>query len=55
MAENPWPLKNKFPEEYLFFTKADLLEFLSDLDDQTPIWIDNYWQPVRQITPRWPP
>lgn len=52
MAENPWPLKNKLPEEYLFFTKADLLEFLSDLDDQTPIWIDNYWQPVRQITQR---
>lgn len=29
MAENTWPLKNKLPEGYQFFTKADLLEFLS--------------------------
>jgi len=52
MAENTWPLKNKLPEGYQFFTKADLLEFLSDVDDETPIWLNNYWQPERQITQR---
>lgn len=52
MAENTWPLKNKLPEGYQFFTKADLLEFLSEVDDETPIWLNNYWQPVRQITQR---
>lgn len=52
MAENTWPLKHKLPEGYQFFTKADLLEFLSEVDDETPIWLNNYWQPVRQITQR---
>lgn len=52
MSENTWPLKNKLPEGYQFFTKSDLLEFLSEVDDETPIWLNNYWQPVRQITQR---
>lgn len=52
MAENTWPLRNKLPKGYHFFTKADLLEFLSEVDDETPIWLNNYWQPVRQITQR---
>lgn len=52
MAENTWPLKNKLPEGHQFFTKADLLEFLSEVDDETPIWLNNYWQPIRQITQR---
>lgn len=52
MAENTWPQKNKLPEGYQVFTKSDLLEFLSELDDETPIWLNNYWPPVRQITQR---
>lgn len=52
MSEHRWPLKNKLPEGYLHFTKADLLEFLSYVDDDAPIWLNNYWQPVRQITQR---
>lgn len=52
MTEHVWPLKNKLPEGYQFFTKEDLLEFLSEVDAETPIWLDNYWQPIRQITQR---
>lgn len=50
--EHAWPLKTKLSEGYQFFTKSDLLEFLSQVDDETPIWLNNYWQPVRQITQR---
>lgn len=47
------PLKNRLPEGYQPFTKADLLDFLAEAGDRdTPIWIDNYWQPVRGITQR---
>lgn len=48
-----WPLKNRLPEGYRQFTKADLLDFLAEAGDRdTLIWIDNYWQPVRGITQR---
>lgn len=52
MAENTWPLKNRLPEGHLFLTKAELLEILDEVDDETPLWINNYWQPIRQITQR---
>ncbi|MGV9768314.1 hypothetical protein ACWDR7_02345 [Microbacterium sp. NPDC003461] len=52
MAENTWPLKNKLPEGHLFLTKAELIEILDEVDDETPLWINNYWQPIRQITQR---
>lgn len=52
MADNTWPLKNRLPAGHQFFTKSDVIEFLDGLDDDTPIWIDNYWQPLRQITQR---
>ncbi|GAA5202184.1 hypothetical protein [Microbacterium jejuense] len=52
MADNTWPLKNRLPEGHQFFTTSDVIEFLSGFDDDTPVWIDNYWQPVRQITQR---
>lgn len=52
MADHSWPLRRPIPREFVFFTKADLLEALSDADDDAPIWIDNYWQPVRQIAQR---
>lgn len=50
--EHAWPLKNKLSPGYQFFTKADLLELLSEVDEETPIWLNNYWQPMRQITQR---
>lgn len=50
--EYTWPLKNALPEGCQFFTKADLLEFLSDIDDEAPIWINNHRQLVRRITQR---
>ncbi|TNC16623.1 hypothetical protein FHE66_14705 [Georgenia sp. 311] len=50
--EHPWPLRRTPPEDFEFFTKAEVLEFLAYFDDETPIWIDNYWQPVRQIAQR---
>ncbi len=34
------------------FTKGELIEFLDQVDDETPLWIDNYWQLLRQITQR---
>ena len=52
MADNIWPLKNRLPEGHQFLTKSDVIESLNGLDDDTPVWIDNYWQPVRQITQR---
>ncbi|GAB2506681.1 hypothetical protein GCM10027064_00210 [Microbacterium petrolearium] len=52
MAENTWPLKNRLPEGHLFLTKAELLEIRDEVDDETPLWINNYWQPIRQITQR---
>ncbi len=52
MAEHTWPLKNRIPAEFVFFTKGELIEILDGIDDETPIWINNYWQPVRQITQR---
>lgn len=47
-----WPLKNKLHEGYQVFTKVDLLELLGQINDETPIWLNNYWQPLRQITQR---
>lgn len=29
-----------------------LREILDEVDDETPLWINNYWQPIRQITQR---
>ncbi|GAA2181807.1 hypothetical protein GCM10009785_18400 [Brooklawnia cerclae] len=53
MAEHAWPLKNKLPADYVQFTKSDLVEFLDLIeDDETPVWIDNYWQIKQQITQR---
>jgi hypothetical protein len=53
MVEHPWPLKNSLPIGHSHFTKAELIELLAHVeDDETPIWIDNYWQLRRQITQR---
>lgn len=53
MVEHPWPLKNKLPAGHQHFTKSELLEILEEVnDEETPIWIDNYWQIRRQITQR---
>ena len=52
MPNHPWPLKNRIPAEFEFFTKAELIEFLDEVPDDTPIWIDNYWQVRHQITQR---
>lgn len=52
MVEHDWPLKNKLPEGHQHFTKVDLMEIFAEVDDDDPVWIDNYWQPVRQITQR---
>lgn len=47
MVEQNWPLKNKLPEGH-----QHLIEIFAELEDDNPVWIDNYWQPVRQITQR---
>lgn len=52
MHNHPWPLKNRIPDAFEFFTKAELIEFLDEVPDDTPIWIDNYWQIRHQITQR---
>jgi hypothetical protein len=52
MQNHPWPLKNRIPDAFEFFTKAELIEFLDEVPDDTPIWIDNYWQIRHQITQR---
>jgi len=39
MAENTWPLKNTLPEGHLLLTKAELMEILDEVDDETPLWI----------------
>ena len=54
-AEYNWPLrKKKLPEGHVFFTKDEMLELLDDpsIQGDAPIWIDNYWQPIRQIAQR---
>lgn len=50
--DHAWPLRRKLPEGFQFMTKTEVVEFLAYFDDDTPIWIDNYWQPVRQIAQR---
>lgn len=50
--DHAWPLRRRLPEGFQFLTKVDVMEFLSGVDDATPIWVDNYWQPVRQIAQR---
>lgn len=52
MADHTWPLKNRLPKGHEFLTASDAIELLSDVPGDTPIWIDNYWQPVRQIAQR---
>jgi hypothetical protein len=52
MVEHNWPLKNKLPEGHQHFTSRELIDLLEEFDDDMPVWIDNYWQPVRQITQR---
>lgn len=52
MAEHTWPLRKSVAADHRFLTKADLIEALNGLADDTPLWIDNYWQPVRQIAQR---
>jgi hypothetical protein len=51
--KHDWPLKNPLPDGHQHFTKSELIEILNEVDgDDEPVWIDNYWQPVRQITQR---
>jgi len=46
MADSTWPLRNKhLPESFAFFTKGEVGEMLSEFDDDTAIWLANYWQP----------
>ncbi|MGO2048041.1 hypothetical protein [Brachybacterium alimentarium] len=53
MENHSWPLKKRLPEGCQPFTKADPLDHLAEAsDDDAPIWIDNYWQPIRGITQR---
>lgn len=55
MGNHPWPLANTLPTGYQPLTLGDLREILSLIEsanDNTRIWLDNYWQPVRQITQR---
>ena len=52
MTTNTWPLKKPLPHGHRFITKSGLMEVLDMVDDDTPIWINNYWQPIRQITQR---
>lgn len=52
MHDHPWPLKNRTPAGHEFFAKDELLEALAHVPDDTPIWIDNYWQVRHQITQR---
>lgn len=51
---HPWPLKNRLPEHHQHFTRAELIEFLdgAGVEDDTPIWIDNYRQIRHSIAQR---
>jgi len=52
MVEHNWPLKNKLPEGHQHFTTHELIELFQEIGEDEPVWIDNYWQPIRQITQR---
>lgn len=52
MVEHNWPLRRRLREDHQHFTKSDLLEILSEVEGDDPVWIDNYWQPLRQIAQR---
>ena len=49
---HPWPLKNPLPERHQYFTRQELIEFLDGVDDDTPVWIDNYRQIRHSIAQR---
>ncbi|MFC7581392.1 hypothetical protein ACFQ23_00615 [Schaalia naturae] len=51
-TDHSWPLRRRLPAGFAFFTKTSLLECLDEVGDDEPIWLDNYWQPIRQITQR---
>ncbi|WP_159599183.1 hypothetical protein [Agromyces humi] len=54
MDDHPWPLKNKLPDGHEHFTRAMLIEFLdaAGVEDDSPIWIDNYRQIRHMIAQR---
>ena len=53
MVEHNWPLKNRIPAEFQFFTISEMIEIFAEIPDvETPLWIDNYWQVRHQITQR---